>query len=99
MCVQERDGHTIPPVTQLHLHFKALDPMLTLADLDPITVVSDLSIAEDPPSIEPDMDFSPGNLHPSQLQIPHGVLIIGNHADELTSLAPILSIMYRPVGT
>lgn len=87
-----------PPATQLHLHVKALDPTLTLADPDPITVVSDLSITEDTRSAEPDTDSPPGSLHPSELQIPHGVFIIGNHADELTPFIPILSILYGASG-
>jgi len=56
-----------PPTTQLHSHGEALNPTLTLVDLDPITVVSDLSIAEDLRSAEPDTDSPPGSLHPSQL--------------------------------
>lgn len=34
----------------------------------------------------------------SRLQIPHGVFIIGNHADELTPYVPILSILYGASG-
>ncbi|KAF9650482.1 DUF1613-domain-containing protein [Thelephora ganbajun] len=96
-----------PLSTQRHLHVKALDPTLSLTGADPGTIVSDLTIAETPPSIEPDTDPS-GSLQcsqkekddqaPSPLQIPRGVFVIGNHADELTPYVPILSIMYGASG-
>lgn len=69
-----------------------------------MTVVSD---AGTPPNIEPDTDPS-GNLHSgqrresdgtqSQLQVPGGVFVIGNHADELTPYVPILSVLYGASG-
>ena len=34
----------------------------------------------------------------SQLQIPHGAFVIGNHADELTPYVPILSILCGASG-
>lgn len=95
-----------PPSTRSHLHVNALDPTLILGHADPATIVSD-TIAGTPPNNEADADPS-GNLQhersaeddeiQSQLQIPSGVFIIGNHADELTPYVPILGILYRASG-
>lgn len=96
-----------PPTTRSHLHVKALDPTLTLADPDPVTISPNITTAENRPSIEPDTNPL-GDLGWSQkgecsqtqphLQIPHGVFVIGNHADELTPYVPILSILYGASG-
>lgn len=96
-----------PPTTQRHLHVKALDPTFTLTDADPVTFVSDPTIAETIPNPFPDTDL-PGSLEvlsreegdqtSSRLQVPRGVFVIGNHADELTPYVPILSILYEASG-
>ena len=97
-----------PPNTRRHLHVKALDPTLALGHADSETIVSDhTTIAGTPPDIGPDADPS-GNLQhgqreggdgiSSQLQIPNGVFVIGNHADELTPYVPILSVLYGASG-
>ena len=88
------------------MHVKALDPTLALADAKTITTFSNLTISENPPCVGADAD--PGSPEcsrkgeadqkNSQLQIPHGVFIIGNHADELTPYIPILSILYGASG-
>jgi len=88
-----------PPTTQRHLHVKALDPTLTLIDVDPSTNVSDLATAEDLPSSSSlEHCKEEGGTLPSQFRIPHGVFVIGNHADELTPYVPILSILYGASG-
>lgn len=96
-----------PPATQSHLHVKALDPTLALADVNLVTDFSNLAVAEKPPTIEPDTTL-PGDLGCGQngkgdqtlphLQIPHGSFVIGNHADELTPYVPILSILHGASG-
>ena len=66
-----------------------------------MTIVSNPTIADTPLNDLPDTD-PPGSLEvPGQkkeagqtsphLRIPHGVFVIGNHADELTPYIPILS--------
>jgi len=73
-----------------------------------MTIVSNLTIAETPPSGLPETDPSGSLEAPGQkkeadkisshLRIPHGVFVIGNHADELTPYVPILSILYGASG-
>lgn len=96
-----------PPTTRRHLHANPLDPTLTVGDADPVTIVSDLTIAGTPPDIEPDADPScnlqrdhreGGDEIPFPLHIPDGVFVIGNHADELTPYVPILSVLYGSSG-
>ena len=97
-----------PPATQRHLHVKALDPTFALTGAGPVTIGSDPAITQTPLSGLPDTD-PPGGLegpgHKEEgdqvsfhLQIPHGVFVIGNHADELTPYVPILSILYVASG-
>ena len=95
-----------PPITQRHLHVKALDPTSALTDADPVTIIPDLPIDRTPLSSFPDTD-SPGGLKHDQkegnqtsshLRIPHGTFVIGNHADELTPYVPILSVLYGASG-
>ena len=84
-----------------------MNPTLIPRDAGPLKVVSDLTIAGTPPDIGPDTDPS-GNLQrghgeegdeiTSPLQIPDGVFVIGNHADELTPYVPILSVLYGASG-
>ena len=73
-----------------------------------MAIVSNLAITETPLSGLPDTD-PPGSLEvpgqkkeadqtSSYLRIPHGVFVIGNHADELTPYVPILSILYGASG-
>jgi len=74
---------------------KALDPAFTLAGADPVTV------PETPPSSLPDTDppdRKEADKTSSHLRIPHGVFVIGNHADELTPYVPILSVSYGASG-
>lgn len=90
-----------PPTTQRHLHVKALDPTSTFTGADPVN-------AETPPSGLPDADHLGGLAVSAQkeqcdqtsphLRIPHGVFVIGNHADELTPYVPILTILYEASG-
>ena len=95
-----------PPTTRCHLHVKALDPTLILADADPTTIISNLTIYENPPSGPPDTKppggpkcgQEAGDQTPFQLQFPPGAFIIGNHADELTPYVPILSILHGACG-
>ena len=98
-----------PPTTQIHLHVKTLDPTLAPEDVDPAATLSNLAIVESPLSLNSSAD-PPGDLgsdqkgeddqsrSQSQLRIPHGAFIIGNHADELTPYVPILSILYGASG-
>jgi len=81
-----------------------LDPTLALADVNPVTTFSGPATAEIPLSVKLDAG-PPDNLESGQeeggrsrLQVPHGVFIIGNHADELTPYVPILSILYGASG-
>lgn len=66
-----------------------------------MTVVSNLTTAETPPSSLPDTDHpdqKEADKTSSHLRIPDGVFVIGNHADELTPYVPILSILYGASG-
>jgi tRNASer (uridine44-2'-O)-methyltransferase len=96
-----------PPATQRHLHVKPLNPTLNLGRADPVTIVSDLTIAGTPLDIGPETDPSSNPPHrraeeddeiTSQLRIPEGAFVIGNHADELTPYVPILSVLYGASG-
>lgn len=96
-----------PPTTRRHLYVNALNPTLTPGNADPVTIVSDPTTTGTPLSIGPETD-PPGNLQrgqreeddeiPSPPQIPDGVFVIGNHADELTPYVPILSVLYGASG-
>ena len=96
-----------PPTTQSHLHAKALDPTLALADADPAATLLNLTTTDGPLSVkscaDPSGDLESGqkgedDRSRSRLQVPHGAFIIGNHADELTPYVPILSILYGASG-
>ena len=66
-----------------------------------MTNVSNLTVAETPPSSLPDTDHpdqKEADKTSSHLRIPHGVFVIGNHADELTPYIPVLSILYGASG-
>lgn len=77
-----------------------MNPTLTLGDPGPVTIVSDLTIAGTPPNIEADLsgNLQHGEREEGKLQIPEGVFVIGNHADELTPYVPILSVLYGASG-
>ena len=97
-----------PPTTRRHLHVKALDPTFNLTDAHLAAIVLDPAITETSPNPFPDTDPSNTLQVPDQkeggdqtsphLQIPHGVFVIGNHADELTPYIPILSTLYQASG-